>query len=176
MERRGLSVPYPCWLRCTPHRQSPLWGGSEMHTPPSASGEHQSESNAYWDAVGVRGYAGRGWSWHSIGWNLKDLMAVRGRWGNGVPLRARVARVMGSGKKAWYSLTVSLFLCTLFCASLHRCGDAPIPAVLVSSPLPFDDQHTRTDLQVQTVEKSPALPLVSVLLSFDASTHTHATT
>lgn len=43
-----------------------------------------------------------------------------------------------------------VFLCVLFCVavlsrcvSLRRCGDAP-PAALVSSPLPFDDQHTHT--------------------------------
>lgn len=90
----------------------------------------------------------------------------RARGADGVLLCARVARVMGRRKRhdilslSWKKFF--FFWRALFCVSLHRCGDAPIPAVLVSSPLPFDDQHTlshgfmatRTDTLTETVKKS----------------------
>lgn len=70
------------------------------------------------------------------------------------------------GKKFFF------FWRALFCVSLHRCGDAPIPAVLVSSPLPFDDQHTlshgfmetHTDTLAETVKKVSRIALVSAFL------------
>ncbi len=73
--------------------------------------------------------------------------------GDGVPLCARVARVTGRMKRhdtpslSWWRV---FFRCVLFCVLLRRCGDAPIPAALVSSPLPFDDQHTHTHTHAHT--------------------------
>lgn len=54
-KRGPLCGPCPCWLRCTPHRRTPLRGGSAAQTspplPPPASGARQSESRARWDAA-----------------------------------------------------------------------------------------------------------------------------
>lgn len=70
------------------------------------------------------------------------------RGGDGLLPCARVARVMGRRTRhdtlslSWKRFSLSGR--ALFCVSLHRCGDAPIPAALVSSLLPFDAQHTQT--------------------------------
>lgn len=61
---------------------------------------------------------------------------------DGGPLCASVAPVTGRSKRhdrLLYFFFVDIVLCWLVsgCLSLHRCGEAPIPAALVSSLLPL---------------------------------------
>lgn len=78
----------------------------------------------------------------------------RARGGDGVLLGARVAWVT-SRRKRHDGLSLSFFVCVVLyamlsdCVSLRRCGDAPIPAALVSSPLPFDQStHSFVDTHI----------------------------
>lgn len=168
--------PNPCWLRCTPHRQSPLWGGSEKQTLPSASGERQSESRAYWDSVGGEGMQGGGLGWHAIGWNLEEDAEV----GMGYRSEPGLPGLWAAGKGMIFSHCFSFSVRIILCVAAPLWGCAvPCRSGVFTAALWWPTHlhrvslETHTDLQVQTVEKSPVLLLVSVLLSFDASTHIH---
>ena len=122
------------------------------------------------------------WTWRAAGRSLKDPMG-RGRerrprgWGWGTAL-CQGCPGYGQKEEAWYSLTVleEVSWYVLFCVSLHRCGDAPIPAALVSSPLAFDDQHTHTHTPthivswIHTSERSLWCPCRSPLMLQDRRT------
>lgn len=173
MERRGLSEPCPHWLRRTPHRQSLLWGGSE-----DASAAFSLWGAPVWVKSLLR-RSGPGVRMTPHWMESKGCQRKKRRWERGsVPSQGCPG--YGHREKAWYSLAVSLFRGALFCASLHRCGDAPVPAVLVSSPLPFDDRHTRPAFRWKHTQihrrrqwkKSPAWLWCQCRFPFDALGHT----
>lgn len=127
--------------------------------PPLASGARQSESRACWEAAcgGMNltcrwpGSKGSCW-WVQRGGRGKGKADARGlRSVPGLPgLRAEgrgmaFSRSLGRFFGGWGDRDKDKDAVMLSgCVSLHRCGDAPVPAALVSSPLPFDDPHTLT--------------------------------